>query len=123
LVDALRAMGDPRLGKVTVTRVEMTDDLQLARIYVRSGLDPRGGEGQADAERQRMMRGLQAASGRLRAQLGRGLALRYTPSLRFFLDEGLEAQTRVDELLAEIATEGESSDSDAGDPQSDPQPD
>ncbi|MFP6686810.1 MAG: ribosome-binding factor A, partial [Polyangiaceae bacterium] len=39
VVAALRELGDPRVRGVTVTRVEMTHDLQLARIYVRLGLD------------------------------------------------------------------------------------
>ena len=108
VVAALRELGDPRLRGVTVTRVEMTDDLQLARVYVRLGLDVAPQASPSADDKKKMLRGLEAAGGRLRRQVGHGLALRYTPSLRFYYDEGIEAQARVDQLLAEISEEAPS---------------
>lgn len=114
VVEALRELSDPRLHAVTVTRVQMTDDLQLARVYVRLGLavTPQASSPSAE-DKKKMLRGLEAAGGRLRRQVGRGLALRYTPSLRFYYDEGIEAQARVDQLLAEISTDSPSVESGA----------
>jgi ribosome-binding factor A len=104
LAVALRELRDPRVAAVHVTRVQMTDDLQLARIYVRhGGLLPAVAED--DAKRRELMLGLRAASTRLRRRVGGQLALRYTPELRFMYDEGLDAAARVDELLAEIERE------------------
>ena len=57
---ALRELRDPRLEGVLVSRVELTDDLQLARVYVRRALG-----GDADAIKA-ALKGLSAAAGRLR---------------------------------------------------------
>ena len=87
---------DPRIGFVTVTRVEVTPDLRTARIYV----------GVLGTEKQRTtsLAGLKQGAGFLRRALGRTLRLRYTPELVFQYDEGLEASDRVAKLLAEIGS-------------------
>jgi ribosome-binding factor A len=96
---AVLALEDPRLASVAVTRVQMTDDLRLARVYVHSG----GSEPEADERRQReILKGLSSAGQRLRRTLGATLDLRYVPDLRFFYDTGVDHQRRIDELLAEI---------------------
>ncbi len=101
---ALSQLRDPRLVSASVIRVEMTDDLQLARIHVRLGVGA-----QDDAEqRKQLMRGLRSAVGRLRRDVAQHLDLRYAPELRFVYDEGQDATNRVDELLAEIREEDES---------------
>jgi ribosome-binding factor A len=99
---AVIGLEDPRLLGVTVTRVQMTDDLRLARVYVHctgSGAD-------ADEARQRaILKGLSSAANRLRRVLGMTLDLRYVPDLRFFYDTGVDHARRIDELLAEIRDE------------------
>ncbi len=87
---------DPRIGFVTVTRVEITPDLRTARIYV----------GVLGTEKQRTasLAGLRKGAGFLRRALGRSLRLRHTPELVFQYDEGLEASDRVAKLLAEIGS-------------------
>jgi ribosome-binding factor A len=87
---------DPRIGFVTVTRVEVTPDLRTARIYV----------GVLGTEKQRTtsLAGLRQGAGFLRRSLGRTLRLRHTPELVFQYDEGLEASDRVAKLLAEIGS-------------------
>jgi ribosome-binding factor A len=100
LATLLRGLRDPRVDGVAVTRVEMTDDLSLARVYVRrelAGDDPK--------DRRSLLKGLEAASGKLRREVARGVALRYAPNLRFYYDEGLEAANRVEEILREIEQE------------------
>lgn len=96
----VRALSDPRLRGAAIVRVEMTDDLQIARVYVR-GSDPSS----ADADRRSMVRGFEAAKHRIRREIGRSLGLRYTPDLKFFYDEGQDATDRVDALLREIRTD------------------
>lgn len=98
LAVALRELDDPRLDEVVITRIQMTDDLQLAKVYVRGKVELAD---EPDVPKT-LLRGLRAATGRLRAHVGRTLSLRYTPELRFRYDEGLDAARRVDELLAEI---------------------
>lgn len=97
---ALHGLEDPRLAAAGVTRVEITDDLKLARIYVRIAYGPDDAEARA-----RLMRALRAACARLRRQAGRALGLRYTPELRFLYDKGQDAADRVEALLAEIRGE------------------
>lgn len=106
IATALRRLDDPRVAGVVVSRVELTDDLQSAKIYVRQ----RGTGGDADTQdqggaRKALLRGLEAASGRLRRDVTRAVALRFAPSLRFFYDEGPDAMNRVEELLREIKRE------------------
>ena len=101
LVVALRALRDPRLASVLVSRVEMTDDLQLARVFVRlevGGEDERG--------RRAAIKALASAAGLIRREVGRALSLRYVPDLRFHYDEAPDAVNRVEDLLREIATDG-----------------
>ena len=94
----VRDLGDPRLALAVVIRVEMPDDLGVAKIMVRlaSGGDDK-------AARKRLLAGLSAASGILRKRVGQSVGLRRAPELRFFYDEGQDASTRVEELLEEIA--------------------
>jgi ribosome-binding factor A len=103
LAEHLRELADPRLFGASVTRVEMTDDLGLARVFVRLGV---GAEDDRDGRRQ-LLSGLASAAGRLRGGVGRALGLRYTPDIRFHYDEGPDATARVEELLAEIRHESD----------------
>ncbi len=89
---------DPRVGFVTVTRVDLTEDLHHARVHV-------GVLGDA-AGRENTLRGLRAAAGWLRRELGRRIRARYTPELVFEYDTGLEATERVARLLADAASAG-----------------
>jgi ribosome-binding factor A len=84
---------DPRLGLVTVTRVEVSADLSHARVHV----GVLGGE----AERAKSLRALQGAAGFVRRELGRRLRIRQVPEIEFRYDKGLDATDRVARLLAE----------------------
>jgi ribosome-binding factor A len=96
----LRDMRDPRLAGVLVSRVEMPDDLQSAKVFVRREM------GVVDPGVQKeMLKGLQAASGRLRRDVAGALSLRYAPTLRFLYDEAPDAVDRIEELLREIHSE------------------
>lgn len=94
----VRDLGDPRLALAVVIRVEMPDDLGVAKVMVRLASG-----GDDEAARKRLLAGLTAASGFLRKRVGKSVGLRRAPELRFFYDEGQDASTRVEELLAEIA--------------------
>jgi ribosome-binding factor A len=86
---------DPRLGFVTVTRVELARDLRYARVHV--GI--LGG----DDERQKSLRALRGAAGFVRRELGRRLRIHHTPEIDFRYDKGLDATDRVARLLQEEA--------------------
>jgi len=94
-----REIKDPRIGFVTVTRVELTPDLHLARVFV-------GVLGEAE-RRRKTMQGLQQAAGYVRRTLGHRLRLRFTPDVLFQYDEGLEATDRVSRLLDQVQSDGQ----------------
>jgi ribosome-binding factor A len=93
-----RKVRDPRAEGVIVSRVEMTDDLGLARVYFRL-LEP------SEAKIQDAKKGLEKAKGLLRAELTKTVKLRTAPDLRFFYDEGVDAQTRIEQLFEEVKRE------------------
>ena len=82
---------DPRIGFVTVTRVELTADQRLARILV-------GVLGDLEA-RKKSLAGLRQAAGFVRRELAQRLRLRFVPEVEFEFDKGLEATDRVAQLL------------------------
>jgi ribosome-binding factor A len=89
-----REVHDPGIGFVTLTHVQVTRDLQHARVYYTT-------LGQMSARRQ-TERALERAAPFLRRQIGRRLRLRRVPELQFTFDESIEAQNRVEQLLREI---------------------
>lgn len=91
---------DPGVTGALVSRVELTDDLHYARVYVRLvELDP------SPRRRREVVRGLERAAGFLRRTVGRRLRLRHAPELRFVWDEGVDHSQRVEALLEEIRRE------------------
>ena len=92
-----REVHDPGLGFVTVTRVQVTPDLQQARVYYTSLGDATARKNSASA--------LERAAGFMRRQIGQRLRLRRTPEIRFEYDESIGHQDRVAQLLEEIAAE------------------
>lgn len=89
-----RELHDPGLGFLTLTRVQVTPDLQLARVYYTTLGDP--------SARRNTERALQRASPFIRRQLGRRLRLRRVPEIEFVFDESIENQDRIERLLREI---------------------
>jgi ribosome-binding factor A len=88
---------DPGIGFITLTRVRMTPDLQLARVYY-----TQLGDG---AERRDTAHALDRATGFLRRQLGGRLQLRRVPELEFRFDESVGHQDRVEQLLRDLHDE------------------
>lgn len=88
-----KKLKDPRIGFVTVTRVELTSDQRLARILV-------GVLGE-EADRKKTLEGLRQAAGFVRRELAQRMRLRFVPDVVFEYDRGIEATDRVARLLAE----------------------
>lgn len=87
-------VADPGVGLVTVSRVKVTPDLSLARIYWTLLGGP--------AEKKKTAQALQRAAKFIRHLLAERLALRRAPEVVFQYDEGLAAHTRVEEILHEL---------------------
>jgi len=101
-----RQVRDPRLGSITVTGVEVTQDLRLAHIYV----SVMGG----DYEVAQALVGLKSAAGFFRHELGSALSLRFTPELSFRLDKSLEQALRIDQLLDSLPAEAPADEDEGG---------
>jgi ribosome-binding factor A len=86
---------DPRLGFVTVTRVELAHDLGYAKVHVGVLGD--------EKEREKSLVALRSAAGFIRRELGRRLRVHHTPEIDFRYDKGLDATDRVARLLQEDA--------------------
>lgn len=86
---------DPRLGFTTVTRVEITQDLHHAKVFVSIIGDRHVARQTMDA--------LEHAAGFLRGELGREIKLRHTPELVFVEDRSTERAINVSKALRNAA--------------------
>src|SRR5436190_8557996 len=89
-----REVHDPGIGFVTLTRVQISPDLQSARVFYTAL-----GEG---AARRNSARALERAAPFLRRQIGSRLRLKRVPELKFLYDESIAGQDRIEQLLNEI---------------------
>ncbi|MDO9586015.1 MAG: 30S ribosome-binding factor RbfA [Syntrophales bacterium] len=90
----LRRIRDPRIGALTITGVEVAEDLRTAKIFfVEMGKDV------FDPETQK---GLEKARSFIKRELGKRLQLRRVPDIFFMPDESFAYGSRIDRLLAEI---------------------
>ena len=85
---------DPRIGFLTVTAVELSDDLRYAKIFISAY----GGQ----EEKIKSLEGLQSATRFIRREVGRRIKLRYTPEIVFKWDESIERGAHINELLQQI---------------------
>lgn len=92
---------DPRIKFTTVTRAEVSADLQHAKVYV----SVMGSE----RDRNLTLHGLKSAAGFIQSKLGERMKTRYVPVLTFVLDEGVRNSQEVARLLAEEKTRNEES--------------
>jgi len=95
----VRTIKDPRIGFVTITKVSVSDDCRMSKIYfsVTGNLE----------ERERSKKGLESAKGYIRKELGRRISLRYTPEIMFLFDPSIEYAIHIEEILRNIRSEGE----------------
>ncbi|GEN86460.1 30S ribosome-binding factor RbfA [Oceanobacillus sp. FSL W8-0428] len=89
-----RKIKDPRVGFVTVTDVEVTGDLQQAKIFISVLGD--------EKKKQETLLGLAKAKGFIRSEIGKRIRLRKTPELTFEFDEAIEQGNRIDSILRDL---------------------
>lgn len=92
-----REMRDPRLGFVSITRVEVSPDVRMARVFVSV-------YGSEDEQRNALV-ALTRATGFVRRQLGDRLEMRFTPEISFRLDRSMQHAETVARLLNDIDRE------------------
>jgi ribosome-binding factor A len=86
---------DPRVKNVTVTRAEVSGDMQHAKVYV----SVMGNE----SEQRLCLHGLRHAAGFVQAKLADRIQSRFTPALTFVLDPGVKNSLEVTRLIQEEA--------------------
>lgn len=89
---------DPRIGFVTVTRVDLSPDFSHVRVLV-SVLG-------SEKEREQSLEGLTSAAGYVRREVTHRLHLRRSPEVVFMPDQGVEAAARIDALLGRLRQDG-----------------
>jgi ribosome-binding factor A len=94
-----REVHDPGVGFITLTKVTVSPDLQLARVYYTSFGDARAQKESAKA--------LQRAKPFLRRQVAQRVRLRRAPELEFFYDESIAQHDRIEQILQELKTEAD----------------
>jgi ribosome-binding factor A len=100
------AVHDPGIGFITLTRVAVTPDLQIARVYYTMLGDTR--------EQRETDKALARATPFLRRQVGERLQLRRVPELKFHLDRSVAHQDRIEQILRDLHAEEASRGSAAG---------
>jgi len=88
---------DPGIGFITLTRVQVTPDLQIARVFYTSLGD--------DKARKETAKALNRAVPFLRRQIGSRVRLRRVPELEFRFDESVGHQDRIEQILKELHDE------------------
>ncbi|MDQ0299176.1 ribosome-binding factor A [Salibacterium salarium] len=98
LADLLaREIKDPRVQFVTVTGVDVTGDLQQAKVFVTVLGD--------EEDREKTLQALQKARGFIRSEIGNRVHLRKTPEISFAFDESIDYGNRIERLLKELNEE------------------
>jgi ribosome-binding factor A len=108
-----REVHDPGIGLITLTRVKVSPDLQLARAYYTLIGDEKA--------REETDKALTRATPFLRRQIGARIRLRRVPELRFEFDRSVENQDRIERILLDLQAERDArgaSGTDAGEPDS-----
>ncbi|MBT5028171.1 MAG: 30S ribosome-binding factor RbfA [Nitrospinaceae bacterium] len=88
---------DPRIGFTTITKVELTDNLKLAKVFV----SVMGTE----KEKSDTLEALNSAKGFVRNTLGKNLYLKYLPVLDFRQDDNADHVEKISRILNELHTE------------------
>jgi ribosome-binding factor A len=94
-----RKIKDPRIGFVTVTDVEVSGDLQIAKVFISVLGD--------EEQRQNTLKGLAKAKGFIRSEIGQRIRLRKTPEILFEFDESVDYGNRIDTLLHQLRKESQ----------------
>lgn len=94
----MKKIKDPRLGFVTVTDVEISSDLKIAKVFISI---------MNDDDIDVSMDILNSAQGIIRSELSKRIRLKYIPSLEFKIDKSIRHGVRIDELLREIKAKNE----------------
>lgn len=103
----LKDLRDPRIEDVTVTYVEVTPDMRAAKVHV----SVMGSE----AKQKTCLRGLQSSAGFLQSKIAERIDTRYTPRLKFELDQGVKQSIAISKMLQDVLPDDTEATADVGD--------
>ena len=87
----LTEIQDPRVKDVTVVRVDVSGDMQTAKVYVSVMGD--------DAKQNLCIKGLKSCAGFLQSKIAKRMDMRFVPHLQFVLDQGVKNQLLISKML------------------------
>jgi len=90
----LTEIRDPRIQDVTVTYVEVSGDMRQAKVHISVMGD--------EKKQQLTLHGLQNSSGFLQKKINERIDTRYTPKLRFEIDQGVKNSLEISRILSEV---------------------
>ncbi len=96
----LHKIKDPRLGFITITDVELSDDLRIAKVFI-SVLK--------EEDKEISLQILNEAKGFVRGEIAKRLRIKIIPTFEFLYDQSIERGFRIDKLLKEIKKTSEGS--------------
>jgi ribosome-binding factor A len=102
---------DPRVGFVTITRVDLNDDLKYAKVFYSVLGD--------DEQKKQAIEGLNSAKKFIRKLLGDSLEIRYTPDFSFKLDDSIEYNMHISKIFDKIAAERQQKEGESNDTKAD----
>ena len=88
---------DPGIGFITLTRVQVSPDLQVAKVFYTSLGDPK--------QRAETQKALERATPFFRRQIGARVRLRRVPEVEFRFDEAIQHQDRIEQILRDLHEE------------------
>lgn len=90
----LADLKDPRIEGVTVTYVEVSPDMRVAKVHVSIMGD--------EASQRLCLHGLRSAAGFLQQKISHRIDTRYTPRVRFELDQGVKNSIAIAKMLEDV---------------------
>lgn len=98
---------DPRIGFITITRVDLTRDLRYARIYFSVLGESR--------DKQKALKGLNNARGYIKSLISDRIKLRFMPDIEFKIDESMDHAKHIYDILENLKKEKKNETGDRGD--------
>ncbi|MDV2580646.1 30S ribosome-binding factor RbfA [Alkalibacillus haloalkaliphilus] len=92
-----RKIKDPRVGFVTVTDVQVSGDLQQAKVFISIFGD--------DEQQEETLIGLTKSKGFIRTEIGKRIRLRKTPEISFEIDEAIQYGNKIENILNDLNKE------------------
>ena len=97
----MKKVKDPRLGFITVTDVELSEDLKIAHVFISVF---------KNEDRELTIEILNAAKGLVRSEISKRVRVKFIPAIEFRTDTSIDHGDRIDQLLIEIRGKGHSED-------------